>query len=57
MQIQSEFLFRMKLVDTENGVVGCALFEADGGRWRNEAVNAIRDFLKESLPADLAIIA
>lgn len=56
-QIESEFLFRMKLVDTENGVVGCALFEADGGRWRNEAVNAIRDHLKVSLPAILAIIA
>jgi hypothetical protein len=56
-QIESEFLFRMKLIDTEENVVGCALFEADGGRWRNQATNAIRDFLKGSLPEGPAVIA
>lgn len=56
-QIESEFLFRMKLADSENGVVGCALFEADGGRWRNTAVLSIRDYLLAALPEGLAVIA
>lgn len=56
-QVESEFLFRMKLIDTEENVVGCALFEADGGRWRNQATNAIRDYLKAALPEGPAVIA
>lgn len=49
-QINSEFLFRMKLINTEDNIVGCCLYEADGGRWRNFAVRAIRDYLAENLP-------
>lgn len=56
-QIESEFLFRMKLVDVEEKIVGCALFEADGGRWRNFAIKAIATFLKDNLPEGPAIIA
>lgn len=44
-QVESEFLLRLKLVDTEQAIVGCALFEADGGRWRNDAMEAIKDYL------------
>lgn len=55
-QVESEFLFRMKLINTDDKIVGCALFEADGGRWRNQATLAIRDYIKEALPG-LAVIA
>ena len=33
-QPKSEFLFRMKSIE---GIVTCALFDADGGAWRNQA--------------------
>lgn len=56
-QVESEFLFRMKLINTERKIVGCALFEADGGRWRNKAVADIKDFLTASLGQDCAVIA
>lgn len=56
-QIESEFLFRMKLINTERQAVGCALFEADGGRWRLSAVARIRDFLTASLGEDFTVIA
>lgn len=54
-QIESEFLFRIR-VDGEGKPPVCALFEADGGRWRNFAVMAIRDWLAEKIK-DIAIIA
>lgn len=56
-QVESEFLFRMKLVDTESNTVGCALFEADGGRWRNQAVLSIKEFLQGYVGEVIAIIA
>jgi len=56
-QVESEFLFRMKLIDTESSTVGCALFEADGGRWRNQAVMYIREYLTKQLGDTVAIIA
>ncbi len=40
----SKFVFRM-----ETGPKA-ALFEADGGAWKNEAILKIRDYLKEQLP-------
>ena len=46
-QPESEFIFRMK--DSVDGVK-CALFEADGGAWKNEA----RRFVKEYLESELA---
>lgn len=54
-QVESEFLFRVR-VDGEGKAPVCALFEADGGRWRNFAVMAIRDWLAEKVK-DIAIIA
>ena len=54
-QIQSEFLFRIK-VDEEGKNPECALFEADGGKWRNDTVIAIKDWLEINIK-DIAIIA
>lgn len=48
LQPSSQFLFRMK---TENEVVNCALFQADGGTWRNQARINIKDyFIENELP-------
>lgn len=45
-QPESEFVFRMK----DDGMsVYCALFEADGGAWKNTAMKAIKEFLKFEL--------
>lgn len=43
VQPESEFVFRMK--DGPR----CALFEADGGRWKNEAMDNIRQYFEEQL--------
>ena len=56
-QVESEFLFRMKLINTERQIVGCALYEADGGRWRNAAVADIKTFLATSLGNEFSVIA
>lgn len=42
-QPESQFVFRMK--DGPRG----AIFEADGGAWRNQAIVNIREYLKEQL--------
>lgn len=39
----SKFIFRMKEGPS------AAIFEADGGAWRNEAMNNIREYLEENL--------
>jgi len=44
-QPASSFIFRMK----ESDGVCCALFEADGGAWKNEAMQNIKEYLKENL--------
>lgn len=54
-QVESEFLFRVR-VDAEGKAPTCALFEADGGRWRVFASLLIRDWLEEKIK-DIAIIA
>lgn len=46
----SSFIFRMK--DDRCGGVQCALFEADGGAWKLEAMKAIKEYLKEELKED-----
>ncbi|MDR0602474.1 MAG: hypothetical protein LBG42_08855 [Treponema sp.] len=57
-QPTSDFLLRLKLIDTEEHIVGVCLYEADGGRWRNTAVQTIKDFLKKELgELEVAIIA
>lgn len=45
-QPESQFLLRIK---TEDGMPYIALFEADGGQWRNEARTAIAEFLKAKI--------
>ncbi|WP_088838948.1 hypothetical protein [Listeria sp. ILCC792] len=46
-QPESLFIFRMK--DGPR----CALFEADGGFWRNEAIARVRDYLAEALSEEI----
>ncbi len=46
-QPESEFIFRMK--ENERGGVQCAVFEADGGAWRNEAMENIKEYLQHEL--------
>lgn len=45
-QPTSQFIFRMR--NSHNGVE-CALFEADGGAWKIEAMDSIKAYLKEQL--------
>lgn len=47
-QPASDFIFRMK----SSCGVQCAIFEADGGAWKNKAMNNIKEYLKNEL-ADL----
>lgn len=46
-QPQSKFIFRMQQGKYEG--IQCALFEADGGAWKLDAMNNIKDFLTEEL--------
>lgn len=46
-QPESQFIFRMK--DGPRG----AIFEADGGAWRNQAIVNIREYLKEQLSEEV----
>lgn len=52
-QPESLFVFRMKERDGMN----CAIYEADGGAWRNTAIQSIKkyldDFVKTELPEDV----
>lgn len=43
----SAFIFRMQQGKYDN--VQCALYEADGGAWKNNAMNEIKAFLEEAL--------
>lgn len=45
-QPESQFIFRMR--DGAKGVE-CAIFEADGGAWKNTARAAIHEYLEESI--------
>lgn len=49
-QPESEFIFRMSDCNEE---IGCAIFEADGGAWKREAMKNIKEYLEFEL-ADLA---
>lgn len=44
-QPASDFIFRMK----SSCGVQCAIFEADGGAWKNEAMDNIKGYLEEEL--------
>jgi len=43
----SSFVFRMKN-DKYDGIA-CAIFEADGGAWKNEAMKSIKEYLEAEL--------
>ena len=53
-QPASEFVLRIK-GDKDEGP-RCALFEADGGAWRNAAVETIKGYMADNLDPDQAII-
>lgn len=46
-QPESSFIFRMK--DNDRSGVSCALFEADGGAWSNEAMRDVAAYLIKQL--------
>lgn len=52
-QPESHFLFRMK--DDGRGTPICALYEADGGAWRQRALENIRQFIVGKI--DVAVVA
>lgn len=52
-QPMSNFIFRVK--DNDRYGVTCALFEADGGAWKNEAKANIKAYLEKEL-ADVSNI-
>ena len=45
-QPESDFVFRMK---EGHGGIACAIFEADGGAWKFEAMQNIKAYLQEAL--------
>ncbi len=45
----SEFIFRMKQERLDG--ISCAIFEADGGAWKNEAMKNIKHYLEYELAA------
>lgn len=46
-QPESAFIFRMR--QSEANGVDCAIFEADGGAWKNAAMKNIKDYLQYEL--------
>lgn len=46
-QPESSFVFRMK--QNERSGVECAIFEADGGAWKNTAMKSIKEYLQFEL--------
>lgn len=58
-QPESSFIFRMKQDQYKNGGVQCALFEADGGAWKNAAMHSIKEYLQTTLAefVDFVIIS
>ncbi len=55
-QPMSSFIFRMKDGMRDGEPVQCALFEADGGAWRNKAQDNIKAYLEEQLVTEADII-
>lgn len=45
-QPASQFIFRMS---DRSGEVGCAIFEADGGAWKQTAMESVKSYLKNEL--------
>lgn len=53
-QPMSEFVLRLR--GRQGQQPSCALFEADGGEWKNMAIKNIKDYFAKALP-DAAIVA
>jgi hypothetical protein len=51
----AEFLFRLK-GGSENSVPQVALFEADGGKWKVDAINEVRRYL-DTLALGIPVVA
>ena len=49
------YFFRIRKSKYEG--IECALFVADGGDWKNQAISNIRDYLIDHLPNDFIILA
>lgn len=57
-QPDGRFVLRMKSGSgTGSGRPAIALFEADGGVWELNAIQAVRDWLREKVPDEVAILA
>lgn len=54
LQPECSFVFRMK--NTPHTGVACAIFEADGGAWKNETMDQIADYLRDELKDNQQII-
>lgn len=48
-QPESQFFLRVRDNDDEERVPDCALYETDGGAWKLEAINSIREFFNVSM--------
>lgn len=46
-QPESAFIFRMK--ESDRGGVSCAIYEADGGAWKYEAMHNVAEYIREAL--------
>jgi hypothetical protein len=53
-QPASNFILRLKMGEREGQPTQAALFEADGGRWKLEAIESIRTYLDNELNQSLA---
>lgn len=56
-QPESVYVLRLKSGVTEGALPSCALFEADGGKWRLEAIESIAAYLSMRLPDGTTVIA
>jgi hypothetical protein len=56
-QPKSPFLLRLRKGSKDGDPPSCALFEADGGRWKNEAIKSIKAYLVKALPKNTVILA
>lgn len=52
-QPEASFILRFKAV--ENGVPKIALFDAEGGIWRNNAILAIKEYIEKTIISDVVI--
>lgn len=52
-QPEASFILRFK--PTENGLPRIALFDAEGGIWRNNAILAIKAYIEQSIVSDVEI--